>query len=328
MIEELVRKTWYVMLLGVMLASGCGSGDVQESGGKLRVVVTTGMIRDVVENLGGDYVELEGLIGTGVDPHLYKPTVSDVKKLQAADLVIYNGLKLEGKMGDILAKLKEKGTEVVAISESLKNREGYLLDGDAGYKDPHIWMDVQGWISATEECSKALIRLLPENKDSLEKQLGAYLAQLSALDSYVKTSIESIPESQRILVTAHDAFNYMSRAYGIEVRGIQGMSTESEAGVREIEELVSFLVEKKIPAVFVESSVSDKNVKALIEGAAAKGWDVSIGGELFSDAMGKEGTYRGTYIGMMDHNATTISNALGGKVDETGFSGKLKSNTH
>lgn len=318
-------------ILVVVLGIGCQPGEpgsqegqTRSRGGRIRIVATTGMIKDLVVTIGGDLVNVDGLIGSGVDPHLYKPTVSDVKKLQKAEIIFYNGLKLEGKMGDVLEKVKKGGRPVVAISESLKNLEGYLIDESEGHEDPHIWMDVNGWIAALDVVVETLGNYKPEAKQDFEQSGVQYKAELEALDSYCKDALNSIPQSQRILVTAHDAFNYMARAYGISVRGIQGISTESEAGVREIEELVDFIVDSKIPAVFVESSVSDKNVRALIEGAQARKWEVKIGGQLFSDAMGLEGTYKGTYIGMIDHNVTTIARSLGGQAPEFGLNGKLK----
>lgn len=325
---------WAAMVMMAMVFSGCGGGSGEgesgRSGGedRIRVVATTGMIRDIVEQVAGEHAQVAGLIGTGVDPHLYKPTVTDVKKLQSADMVFYNGLKLEGKMGDILDKIRESGKPVVAISESLKERANYLIDEGEGHADPHIWMDVKGWMEAVRAVNQALADFAPQHKSDFQSATDAYLTQLVQLDAYCKKALATIPENQRILVTAHDAFNYLARAYGLKVRGIQGLSTESEAGVREIEELVNLLVEAKIPSVFVESSVSDKNVKALIEGAGARGWKVSIGGELFSDAMGTQGTYTGTYIGMIDHNITTITRALGGQAPELGINGKLVAESH
>ena len=293
----------------------------------IKVVATTGMIKDLVENIGGDHVSVVGLIGSGVDPHLYKPTISDVKKLQQAEFIFYNGLKLEGKMGDILEKIKSDGRRTYAVCENLTELEKYLIDEGEGHVDPHVWMDVNGWMAAADVVARALADHYPDLKNDFVASSKIYKTELEALNAYCRVSLSSIPESQRILVTAHDAFNYMARAYGLSVRGIQGISTESEAGVREIEDLVDFLVESKIPAVFVESSVSDKNVKALIEGAEAKKWQVEIGGELFSDAMGIEGTYRGTYIGMIDHNITSITRSLGGEAPESGLNGKLKTST-
>jgi len=287
------------------------------------VAATVGMIADIVSVVAGDNAEVVGIIGAGVDPHLYKPTSTDVKVLQSSDVIFYNGLMLEGKMGDILVRLARAGKPVYAVTEEILNDSDYILTDEEGHQDPHVWMDVQGWIKAVNAVAVALSDYDDANASDYRENASNYIAELEALDGYAKEKIASIPETQRVLVTAHDAFGYMARAYGLEVLGIQGLSTESEAGVKDIEDLVNYLVENSIPAVFVETSVSDKNIKALIEGAGAKGHDVVIGGELFSDAMGAAGTYEGTYLGMIDHNVTTITRALGGEAPEGGISGKL-----
>jgi manganese/zinc/iron transport system substrate-binding protein len=217
-------------------------------------------------------------------------------------------------MTDIFAGLARDGKPVRAVTESILQDAAYLLAKDDGsaQTDPHVWMDVQGWMQAVPVLRETLSAYAPQHAASYAANAAAYLQELAALDAYARAALSTIPVAQRVLVTAHDAFNYMGRAYGIEVRGIQGMSTESEAGVRDLEALVEWIVARQIPAVFVESSVADKNVRALVEGARARGHEVVIGGELFSDAMGAPGTYEGTYIGMIDHNVTTIANALGG----------------
>lgn len=489
-----------------------------------KAVATVGMITDIVRNVAGDKAQVEGLIGEGVDPHLYKPTRRDLIALRQADIIFYNGLMLEGKMADVLTKiarekpvyavtegiqelpvidvealqdqlevqnaiyqammerlqkemtpvaLREPNARIVDMAspsivkgennvylstatvqvllqepntldgattlpvmqgipespaltsvvidrlspedqailvkpysgmsidavltknlqikqiqetwlltffyahpddpqlaakianyyaneyvnyvtqtniksamyavEDLRKRtehqrkkvtevraklkqaesDDYVLTDEEDHYDPHVWMDVRGWIQATKVVEKALAEFDPKNADYYQENAQTYIAQLEQLDAYAREVLASIPEGQRYLVTAHDAFNYLGRAYGIEVRGIQGLSTESEAGVRDIEQLVDFLVQNQIPAVFVETSVSDKNVRALIEGAAARGHTLVIGGSLYSDAMGAPGSYEGTYIGMIDHNTTTIARALGGQAPEKGLNGKL-----
>lgn len=306
----------------VLFSTGCGpqapesGGGVQQRDGDepYQIVCTVGMITDVVRNIAGEQAVVEGIIGEGVDPHLYKPTRADVVKLSGADVVFYNGLLLEGKMSDVLVRVATTGKPVRAVTEVILESDSYLMAKDDGseYTDPHVWMDVRGWMQAVPVISDTLTAFDPGNASSYEANAVAYAGQLTRLDAYAKEAMGTIPEGQRVLITAHDAFQYMGRAYGIDVRGIQGISTESEAGVRDLEDLVDFIVENNIPAVFVESSVADKNVRALVEGARARGHEVAIGGELFSDAMGKPGTYEGTYIGMIDHNVTTIVNALGG----------------
>ncbi len=286
-----------------------------------RVGATVGMIADIVEKVAGDKAQVTSIIGSGVDPHLFNPTRSDVAVLMRSDIIFYNGLLLEGQMSDILVKVARK-RPVFAVTEELK--ESYLIhDDETNHFDPHVWMDVQGWMKAVEVVRDALASFDPKHANDYEDNCTAYLEQLEKLDAYAREAISSIPKEQRVMITAHDAFSYLGRAYGIEVMGIQGLSTESEAGLKDINRIVSELVERKIPAVFVETSVSDKNVKALIEGAESRGHKVVIGGALFSDAMGKPGSYEGTYVGMIDNNVTLIARALGGEAPERGLQGKL-----
>jgi len=286
-----------------------------------QVGTTVGMIADIVKQVAGDKAQVTNIIGTGVDPHLFNPTRSDVAVLLRSKIVFYAGLLLEGQMTDILLKISRK-RPVYAVTELLE--DDYLIhDAGTNHSDPHVWMDVRGWMKAVEVVAAALSEFDPANTAQYRKNAADYLAQLEQLDAYARQVIGSIPAAQKIMVTAHDAFRYMGRAYGIEVMGIQGLSTESEAGLKDINRIVDTLVERKIPAVFVESSVSDKNVKALLEGANSRGHAVKIGGELFSDAMGKKGSYEGTYIGMIDHNSTTIARALGGQAPDGGLNGKL-----
>jgi manganese/zinc/iron transport system substrate-binding protein len=287
------------------------------------IVTTCGMVTDIVRQVAGDKATVAGLMGEGVDPHLYKPTRDDVAKLLRADVVFYSGLMLEGRMTDTFLKVARRGTPVFAVTELLE--EKFLLEPEEfqGHTDPHVWMDVRAWREAVKVVARSLAEVDPPNAAYYQGNAERYAAQLDKLDEYARQAAASIPKERRVLITAHDAFNYFGRAYGLEVRGIQGISTESEAGVADINRLVDFIVERKIPAIFVESSVSDKNIKALIEGCRARGHPVRIGGQLFSDAMGKPGTYEGTYLGMIDHNVTTIARALGGRAPDRGFTGRL-----
>jgi len=286
-------------------------------------VATTGMIGDAVKAVAGNTGKVDVLLGSGIDPHSYKPTRSDIARLASADIVFYNGLLLEGKMTDALVRVANAGRPVIPVTEALD--EKYLLEpeGFDGQYDPHVWMDVTGWKKAVEAVRDSLIQFRPALADTFRSNAARYLGELDKLDKYVRDAVASVPKDARVLITAHDAFNYFGRAYDFEVQGIQGISTESEAGLKRIQELVDMLVKRKIGAVFVESSVSDRNVRALIEGARARGHTVKVGGELYSDAMGAPGTYEGTYIGMIDHNATTIARALGGKTPTRGMSGQL-----
>ena len=286
------------------------------------IVCTVGMITDIVTHIAGDKADVSGIMASGTDPHLYKPTRGDGIKLQRADVIFYNGLMLEGKMIDTLVRLARDGKPVFAVTELLED-EGYVMTDANQHLDPHVWMDAGAWMHAVDAAAAALGRYDPDNADYYLTNAKAYRAEIKALDDYARSAIASVPKQQRVLVTAHDAFNYMGRAYDLNVRGIQGISTESEAGVRDINDLVQFLVDREVGAVFVESTVPEKNVRALVEGARAGGHDVKVGGELFSDAMGKPGSYEGTYIGMIDHNVTTIVRALGGTAPAKGMHGKL-----
>lgn len=288
-----------------------------------KIVCTVGMVADIVRNIAADKADVSGLIGEGVDPHLYKASRNDIAALQAADAVFYSGLMLEGKMGDALVKLARSGKKIYAVTERID--EKFLLEPEnaPGHHDPHVWMDVSAWARCVEAATAAMCEFDPPNAALYRANGERYRGELDKLHEYVKKSIATIPQKQRILITAHDAFNYFGRAYNLTVLGIQGISTESEAGMRDIERLVSTIVENDVQAVFIESSVAEKNVRALVEGAKARGKTVTIGGMLFSDAMGATGTYEGTYIGMLDHNATLITRALGGQAPEKGMQGKL-----
>ncbi len=288
-----------------------------------KAVCTVGMVTDIVRQVAGDQAEVEGIIGEGVDPHLYQATVNDVKRLLAADVVFYSGLLLEGKMSDALIKVARK-RPVYAVTELVDEKLFRQPPEFAGHYDPHLWMDVALWKKCTEMVAKSLSEYDATHAETYQGNYQRYAAELDELHAYAVRVLASVPEKSRVLVTAHDAFNYFGRAYGFDVRGIQGISTESEAGIEDINRLVQLLVDRNIQAVFVETSVSDKNVKSLLEGARARGHDVKIGGSLFSDAMGKAGTYEGTYIGMIDHNVTTIVRALGGQAPTGGMNGKLK----
>ncbi|MEX2217026.1 MAG: zinc ABC transporter substrate-binding protein [Phycisphaeraceae bacterium] len=290
-----------------------------------KVATTVGMITDIVKNVAGDKATVEGIMQGDTDPHTYTPGRNDTIAFQNADVIFYNGLMLEGKMTDIFVKMAAK-KKVVAVTEMLSDEKtgdaSYVMSDEAEHYDPHVWMDVQGWIRAVRAVTKALSEYDAKNAAYYEANAAAYLKKLEALDVYAKQVIGSIPQNKRVLITAHDAFNYMGRAYGLKVMGVQGISTESEAGLKRINDLVDFIVTNQIAAVFVEASVSEKNVTALVEGAASRGHAVKIGGKLFSDSMGAEGTYEGTYIGMIDHNVSTIARALGGSVPEGGFKGQ------
>lgn len=315
-------------LLALPMGLWSGAARAQPAGpqpapGARPVLATTAMIGDLARRIGGPRIALEVLMGEGVDPHLYKPTRGDIAKLLRAELVLYNGLLLEGQMTDAFQRVARAGKAVVAVADALPPDALLSPEGASGHHDPHVWMDPRAWAEVAGVIADSLTRLEPAGAAEFAANLATLRAELAALDAWAESAIASIPARQRVLVTAHDAFNYFSRRYGLEVMGIQGLSTESEAGLRRLQELVDLLVARNIPAVFVESSVSDRNVRALVEGAAALGHRVVIGGSLYSDAMGAPGTYEGTYPGMIDHNVTTMVRALGGEAPPRGFSGKL-----
>jgi len=280
------------------------------------------MIADAARQVGGDLVEVRALMGPGVDPHAYRQTRSDIVAMTRADLVLWHGLYLEAQMEDFFHQLAKRRT-VVAVAEALPKELLHGHDDYADKYDPHVWMTPVLWQHVVSEVQRALTELRPEAVETFAANAAAHLADLDRLATYASENMARVPETARVLVTAHDAFGYFGAEYGVEVLGIQGISTESEAGLNRISTLVELLVDRGISAVFVESSVSDRNMRALIEGAAAAGHTVQIGGELYSDAMGPDGTYEGTYLGMIDHNVTVIAGALGADVPARGMDGKL-----
>lgn len=288
----------------------------------LNVVATTSMIADAARQVAGDRAEVTALMGPGVDPHSYRQTRSDIAALARADLVLWHGLYLEAQLEEFFLDLGKR-RNVVAVGEAVA-REKLLSHADyEGRFDPHVWMDPKLWETVVFAVRDALIKTDPDGEATYNANADAHVAEIEKLVDYMTSVTATVPKQSRVLLTAHDAFSYFGRGYDFDVLGIQGISTESEAGLRRVEELVDTIVERKISAVFVESSVPERNVRALIEGASARGQDVTIGGTLYSDAMGEPGTYEGTYIGMIDHNATLITRALGGDAPEGGFQGKL-----
>ncbi|HRF09772.1 MAG TPA: zinc ABC transporter substrate-binding protein [Xanthobacteraceae bacterium] len=308
-------------ILGVLTLAWPTGAKAQER--PLKVVATVSMLADAVRAVGGTRVDVTSLLGEGVDPHTYRPTRADIAKLSGADLIVANGLHLEAQLDQTLKTLAASKPVLFAAGKISPDR----LLADEDYKDrrdPHVWMDPKLWAIVVEAVRDALIARDPAGKAAFEAGAKNYLAEIKRIDDYAQRILATVPEGSRVLVTAHDAFGYFGRAYGFDVKGIQGLSTESEAGLKRIEELVSLLVAKKIRAVFVESSVPERNVRALVEGARARGHQVIVGGELYSDALGTPGSYEGTLVGMLDHNVTTISRALGGQTPARGLNGKLK----
>lgn len=303
-----MKKT-LILILIVLFAWSCGNVNETEGNSKINIVATTGMIADVVRNIGKDSVTVNALMGPGVDPHLYKATQGDLGRLRGADVIFYNGLHLEGKMGEVFEKLERIKT-VVPVARGIETN--MLIDNPIfqGSHDPHIWFDVSMWISTIQEVTSTLVKADPESKVYYEQNALTYEKKLKDLHDWVTVEIQKIPKDKRLMVTAHDAFSYFGRAYDIEVRGLQGISTLSEFGLKDRVDLVNFIVGRKVKAVFVETSVSEKNINAIVEGCRQKGHNVVVGGNLFSDAMGADGTPAGNYIGMVKANVNTIVGAL------------------
>ena len=305
------------ILLGILL-TGCGQAVAGSSGTGARpdlqgrtinVVTTTGMIADLAKNIGGERVEVTGLMGPGVDPHLYKASAGDVQTLERADVIFYNGLELEGRMTDIFVSLAAT-RPTVAVTEEVPRERLREPPEFAGKYDPHIWFDVTLWKYAAERVAEELARIDPSSAGLYQQNLASYTAELDELNEYVQAQIATLPEPSRVLITAHDAFGYFGAQYGVEVRALQGTSTATEAGTADVQALADFIAERGTKAIFVESSVPQSTIEAVQAAVQARGKEVAIGGQLFSDAMGQAGTPEGTYLGMVRHNVDTIVQAL------------------
>ena len=268
------------------------------------------MITDLVNHIGGDQVTVQGLMGSGVDPHLYKASEGDVHKLSQADIVFYGGLHLEGKLVDVFEKMASRNIKTIAVSDALDQKTLIGSENFASNYDPHIWFDVDYWAQISQYIADKLSEAKPEHADLFRENAKRYQAELMALKKELKETISTLPEEKRILVTAHDAFNYFGRAFGFHVVGLQGLSTATEAGVQDVQKLAAFIIEKDVKAIFIESSVPKRTIEALQAAVISKGHEVTIGGTLYSDALGNAGTEEGTYTGMFRYNVKTIVDAL------------------
>jgi manganese/zinc/iron transport system substrate-binding protein len=298
-----------VVAIAVSMLSCKQQAHSRDSGEKIKVVATTGMIGDAVKEIAGSHAQVVTLMGPGVDPHLYKATHGDLERLTEADIIFYNGLHLEGKMGEVFEKLSRL-KPVIAVADGIAEKQLRKVPGFQGAFDPHIWFNVKLWKEAVKNVSVQLQKYDSSHAGEYLKRTEKYVQRLDSLDNAVRVTLSEIPEMQRVLITAHDAFGYFGDAYNIEVRGLQGISTISEFGLRDVTELVDFIITRKVKAIFVETSVSQKSIEAVVEGCRDKNWDVKIGGSLFSDAMGNAGTREGTYIGMVSANVRTIVDSL------------------
>jgi manganese/zinc/iron transport system substrate-binding protein len=314
------RRSFLGLTMAAAVLAAIGSAAVAQT--QIKVVATTGMIADAARVVGGDLVQVRALMGPGVDPHAYRQTRSDIVAMTRADLVLWHGLYLEAQMEDFFHDLA-RNRNVVAVAEAISKERLLAHDDYADKYDPHIWMNPTIWADVVAEVTRALSETYPDGAAVFAQNAAAYTQDLTQLATYADDTLSGVQPEARVLLTAHDAFGYFGAAYGFDVIGIQGISTESEAGLNRISALVDMIVERNIGAVFVETSVSDRNMRALIEGAAARGHTVRVGGELFSDAMGADGTYEGTYLGMIDHNVTIIAAALGADAPSRGRLGKL-----
>jgi manganese/zinc/iron transport system substrate-binding protein len=267
------------------------------------------MITDLAARVGGDGIELVGLMGPGVDPHLFRASAGDVRTLAAADLILYNGLDLEARLGEVLSRM-DRGPQTLAVTSAIPQTSLLVLDPEEGGVDPHVWMDVELWRLIVPVLAEAFSALDPDGREGYEARAAAVDAELEALHQWVLDTVAVLPPHRRVLVTAHDAFGYFGRAYGFEVRGLQGISTVTEAGAGDVQDLVRFLVERGTPAIFVESSVSPRTLEAVRQGVMARGGQVRIGGTLYSDALGSPGTEAGTYAGMIRENVRALIEGL------------------
>ncbi|HUH46015.1 MAG TPA: zinc ABC transporter substrate-binding protein [Arenibacter sp.] len=308
MIATLRPKHFLLVLLIAMV--GCKGGTKKDDHGKLKVVTTTSMLTDLLQQIGGDAIQVEGLMGSGVDPHLYKASEGDVNKLYTADIVFYSGLHLEGKLVDIFEKMERQHKKTVALAEILDKDELLSSEYFASSYDPHIWFNVQFWKKIAQYATEKLQEADPGNADLFATNSKRYLQELDALENEIRETIGTLPREKRILVTAHDAFNYFGEAYGFQVLGLQGISTATEAGVQDVQKLSEFIIQNKVKSIFIETSVPRRTIEALQAAVVSKGHAITIGGSLYSDALGTKGTVEGTYIGMFKHNVNTIVEAL------------------
>ncbi|PQJ21160.1 metal ABC transporter solute-binding protein, Zn/Mn family [Tenacibaculum sp. SG-28] len=302
-------RTLTILLAMLFTVGGCQS-DKKKQNDKIKIVTTTTMLTDMVKNIGGDKINLEGLMGAGVDPHLYKASEGDVSKLFEADIIVYNGLHLEGKLEEVFEKMQHLHKNTIVAADALEKNTLISSENFASNYDPHIWFDIDNWIKITNYISSKLIELDPKNKAAYITNTEAYLKKLASLNKRVGATIKELPTEGRILVTAHDAFNYFGKQHQFQVVGLQGLSTATEAGVQDVQKLATFIIENKVKAIFVESSVPKRTIEALQAAVKATGNTVTIGGTLYSDALGDPNTVKGTYIGMYTYNVKTIVNAL------------------
>jgi manganese/zinc/iron transport system substrate-binding protein len=303
---------WFFLFVLLASTSCRLPNDSNENDGnaRLNIVTTTTLLTDLVLQLCGDSVNLEGLMGAGVDPHLYKPTEGDVFRIINADIIFYNGLLLEGRMDELFQKMRQRNINTIPASEALSPAQLLKSDDDYSQYDPHIWLSIENWKLVAAFVAETIAGEDETNRAYYMDNLRRFLNELDELNTYARQRIAAVPSSQRVLITAHDAFGYFGHEFGLEVIGLQGISTATETGAADVRNLADLIYQRRIPSIFVETSVSDRNIRALREAVASRGFEISIGGTLYSDALGSPGTPEGTYIGMFKHNVTTITDAL------------------
>lgn len=310
-----IWKTILLVTLAAALLTSCAALPVMpvesSASAVVRAVATTSLVADLVRNIGGEHVQVTALMGAGVDPHLYKASEGDVRKLAHADVIFYNGLHLEAGLARVLERLSEQ-RQVVAVTAAVDHNTLLAPEQFKGQPDPHIWFDVSLWMQTIQPVADKLIELDPNHAQDYRDNAAEYYQELQSLHAWVQQQAARLPENQRVLITAHDAFNYFGRAYGFDVRGLQGISTQAEASTGDMQSLATFIAENRIRAIFIESSVPRRNVEAVQAAVESRGFEVQIGGELFSDALGSPGTPEASYTGMVHHNVSTIVNALEG----------------
>lgn len=307
------RNIFFIFLLSLLLLFISCGGEDQGSEEKETsipyIVCTTGMIGDVTANILGDEAQVKVLMGPGVDPHLYKATQGDLAELRKADVILYNGHHLEGKMGELFEKLSQTRT-TIPVTEQIPEEKLNIVDSERGTVDPHLWFDVSLWIEVSRGIRDTLFQLYPDLKQSRGDTADAYLQELQKLDEWVESELNTIPEQQRILISAHDAYEYFGKRYDLQVKGLQGLSTVAQYSLKDVSDLVDFIIDNRIPAIFLESVVPERSMKAVIEGCEKRDYQLKLGGTLFADAMGEEGSPEGTYIGMVEYNVNLITDAL------------------
>lgn len=309
-IPILIMTTCVIMCVAIFSLTGCNVKTETTENGKLNVVATTTMVGDLTKIIGGDIVNVSGLMGPGIDPHLYQASAGDVIKMQEADVVVYNGFHLEGKMGDVFSSLNKQGRTVICIEDGIDESILLVDEMNMEERDPHIWFDINIWKKAAEHVAHKLSQKDVENSEYYTKNLDEYLLELDELEIYVKSRVNELPENQRVLITAHDAFKYFGNAYGFEVKGLQGISTSAETGTADVSNLADFIADNKIQAIFIESSVPAKNIEALKAAVSARDFEVNIGGELYSDSLGDSKSHHDNYIETFKANIDTIVDAL------------------